>query len=193
MWLVAIACQLITLAVWALLLPTYVAFLLAWLLLGVLLHAMKVMVISFVSNAWFQVWTQSHRHDEDFAVDTGALNRSLLHELLFETTPQLILQCINNSLLGYWSPVAYFSVIFSVAMEANSLYRFGYYLFIKNDPVPFAKMPIEVDFSIPFTGFKFQGFRIQPAHRSNADRDPVCATVVSTNQRVVPLCVASPV
>jgi hypothetical protein len=64
---------------------------------------------------------------EQFPVDAGMMNESILSEFLLESIPQLILQGLNNSATGQWrSTVTLFSFVFSLTVIGNSFYRFGY-------------------------------------------------------------------
>lgn len=93
-WVAAVAAQALTLV----LLPL---FLTLWLAVGVFLQMTKTIAMGTMWNVWFQVWTgYQHWDDEYGTVDTEDLNYGLLAQFCLETVPHIILQSVNNTLLG---------------------------------------------------------------------------------------------
>lgn len=93
-WVMAIVCQALTLVV----LP---AFLVLWLMVGIFLQMTKTIAMANVWNLWFYVWTgYNYWQDTPGAVDTEDLNYGLLAQFCLETIPHIVLQSINNTLLG---------------------------------------------------------------------------------------------
>lgn len=138
-WVVALAAQAATFAV---LLPANVAALGAWFALGAFLHLTKMITIGSVWSAWFAFWTQSDAHATDVDVDTAELIQSLEEEFLTETIPQFAIQLANNLLLGRFTPVAAFSMAFSVAMSINSVWRHVYHRFVRTETVALEEIPL---------------------------------------------------
>jgi hypothetical protein len=93
-WMVAIFAQAATLV----LLPM---FLVLWLMIGIFLQMTKTIAMGTVWNTWFYVWTgHTYWHDEYGTIDTEDLNYGLLSQFCLETIPHIILQSVNNTLLG---------------------------------------------------------------------------------------------
>merc|ERR1711871_1209092 len=62
---------------------------------------------------------------------------------MYETFPQLIIQFLNNTFLNTWSPLAIFSMLFSIFNAINGLYRLFFYKYIKK--VPLANIPVHFE------------------------------------------------
>jgi len=129
------------------------------LVVGFLLFALKGMCVKRVYNQWLSLWC-GHRYvteklllkedHEQYPVDTGMMNESILSEFVLESIPELLLQGLNNSAAGQWLAAdALFSFVFSVAVIVNSLYRFGYYSLWKNPPVAIADVPNKLEIPNP--------------------------------------------
>eukprot|EP01033_Poteriospumella_lacustris_P005766 gene5766-4131_t len=138
-WLVAIAAQAATFAV---VLPANVLALVAWFVVGAFLHLSKMITIGSVWNVWFAFWTQSDAHATEVDVDTAELIQSLEEEFLTETIPQFVIQLTNNLLLGRFTPIAAFSMTFSVVMSVNSVWRHVYQRFVRTETVALEEIPL---------------------------------------------------
>lgn len=138
-WLVAIAAQAATFAV---VLPANVLALAAWFVVGAFLHLSKMITIGSVWNVWFAFWTQSDAHATEVDVDTAELIQSLEEEFLTETIPQFVIQLTNNLLLGRFTPIAAFSMTFSVVMSVNSVWRHVYQRFVRTETVALEEIPL---------------------------------------------------
>ena len=113
MWTLAIVCQCCTAMLWLALFIPYAVFLVLWFAIGITLTTLKLMAMTDVSNLWFHVWTQSNDLEEtEFSIDTEELNKSVFFELVFESAPQIIIQIINSTLLGYGNFIAYRYVLY---------------------------------------------------------------------------------
>ena len=80
--------------------------------------------------------------DKQVEIDVAILNESLFAEFLFETLPQLCLQCVNNELTHTWNAIGIFSATFSVAIALHGTHRYFYYMFIMK--MGFHEVPAEV-------------------------------------------------
>ncbi len=134
--------QLVQLFLMAMLTAIFDPFIVFWLLAGFYLFQTKLLSIRPIWNYWFKVWTGTDKFDKKNMIDFHLLNESFLAEFLLETTPQLILQSYNNTMIKSWSNVAYFSVALSLLMAINGIYRYGYYLLYKG--LKFDEIPIEI-------------------------------------------------
>eukprot|EP01032_Pedospumella_encystans_P009249 gene9249-10905_t len=105
--------------------------------LGAVLHATKALCIGRVWYCWVRMWSGlSYRpaiakFGNLHEFDTAAYNGSLLTGFLFESFPQLILQAVNNKLIGAWSEVAIFSTILSMYMTLDGFYRLCFSLCVQ--------------------------------------------------------------
>jgi len=123
------------------------------LVMGMLLFQLKGMCVKQIYIGWVELWAGKEKCDvikeklrksnyEQFPVDAGMMNESIMSEFILESIPQLILQGLNNSATGQWrSTVTLFSFVFSLTVIGNSFYRFGYLRFVK-------KMSIK---AVPYT------------------------------------------
>lgn len=116
---------------------------LTWFSLGAVLHASKGLCVGRTWFLWVRVWgyprVPSDAHVSEF--DTKCYNESMLAEFLLEAFPQLILQAINNTLVGDWSQIAIFSAAISAYMTLDSVYRMVYSLRIKKHD--FVDIPVK--------------------------------------------------
>lgn len=98
---------------------------LLWFLLGAVMHATKALCIGRVWYFWVYVWGYPTvpSHAPVAAFDTKCYNESMLAEFLLEAFPQLVIQTINNTMVGAWSDVAIFSAALSTYMTLDSCYR----------------------------------------------------------------------
>ena len=76
-------------------------------------------------------------------VDTGDFNYSVFLHFLVESIPGIIIQAINNTLLGQWTGLAIFSMVCSGFMILNGLYAFVYYRYMKGRRVPVWQIPVD--------------------------------------------------
>lgn len=89
--------------------------------------------IAFMSNWWYNSVTKSDKYHVSETIMVSEYHKSILAELLLETTPMLILQWINISLLQsvyglYPSPISIISLVISCVALAQSAFRYGYSL-----------------------------------------------------------------
>jgi hypothetical protein len=98
-----------------------------WSIIGLYIFQCKVLSIGRVWTMWMYVWTGHNGFRKEVKVDTGILNESLFAEFLSETLPQLVIQGVNNKLIGMWTPMAIFSACLSITIAVNGVYRYGYY------------------------------------------------------------------
>lgn len=138
-WICAITAQIATFVV---VIPANILFLAFWYLVGAFLHMSKMITIGTVWNVWFQLWTQSTIHSTDVDVDTAELIQFLEEEFVTETIPQFVIQLINNLLLGRFSPIAAFSMTFSIVMSINSVWRHVYHRFVRTETVALEEIPL---------------------------------------------------
>eukprot|EP01031_Cornospumella_fuschlensis_P024809 gene24809-29980_t len=144
-WIIAIVSQILTVVFF---LPANVLFLGFWFLVGVFLHLTKMLTVGKVWNAWFSIWTQSGIHDTDVDVDTAELIQSLEEEFVAETIPQFAVQLANNVMLKRFTPIAAFSMTFSIVMSVNSVWRHLYFRFVRLDAMALEDIPIGMVLSI---------------------------------------------
>ena len=105
--------------------------------MGLILFQLKSMCVKQVYNWWMCWWCGEQeaaeklilkKNFEEFPVDAGMMNESMLSEFLLESIPQLLLQGLNNTATDQWDGgVSLFSFAFSATVVLNSVYRFGYY------------------------------------------------------------------
>jgi len=98
-----------------------------WSIIGLYIFQCKVLSIGRVWTMWMYVWTGHNGFRKEVKVDTGILNESLFAEFLSETLPQLVIQGVNNKLIGMWTSMAIFSACLSITIAVNGVYRYGYY------------------------------------------------------------------
>ena len=103
--------------------------LLVFIVVGYLLYSVKLLAIRPVRNFWVQLWTGTDKFDIVEPVDLTILNESLYAELWVETIPQLILQCVNNTLMQSWSTITLFFTSVSILIILNCLYRVWYFVY----------------------------------------------------------------
>ena len=165
-WAVAIALQAFTF----LALPAFLVF---WFFVGVFLQMTKTIAMGTVWNIWFYVWTGYDLwQDTEGTVDTEDLNYGLLSQFVFETVPHIILQSVNNTLLGLlyifvvcyiycvfmyiffcpdwfvsgtWvsDPIAILSLVMSVFMAAATIYKYVYHAGIRADRQGMKDIPLD--------------------------------------------------
>eukprot|EP01032_Pedospumella_encystans_P017737 gene17737-20207_t len=151
-WIVAVALQALTLVA----LPAFLAF---WLCVGVFLQMTKTIAMSNVWNYWFYIWTgYTHWSDKPGAIDTEDLNYALLCQFCLETIPHIILQSVNNTLLGTWvsDPIAIFSLIVSIFMAVATIYKYLYHVGIRADRVDMRDVPLDQSVTLKFMFTKIE-------------------------------------
>ena len=119
--LLAIGLQILSIALWLITILSYPVFLVVWLIFGLLLQTTKLIAVGSLSNYWFVIWTGKDSFmDPNLIVDRSELISSLVIECIFESIPQIIIQCVNNTYMDYWSTLALFSLIFSSLFLVNA-------------------------------------------------------------------------
>jgi hypothetical protein len=89
-----------------------------WLIVGAILFQMKMIALSPVWNFWISIWSDNKLADnknleKNHIVNTAYFNVSSVSTLVLETFPQLIIQCINSSLVSTWSTIGAVSIAMS--------------------------------------------------------------------------------
>jgi hypothetical protein len=119
-------------------------------LVGYTLHQCKLLQHLKVRPVWDSyLWQMNHesppleslhgtKHSE--VVDVGQVNSAFLAEIIFESTPQLICQTINNVLVKRFSVLSIISVCASAGAILATAYRFGYWWLWMG--VPLSDIPI---------------------------------------------------
>jgi len=144
-WCIAIVCQIIWFVICGPLhFLVYMIFAPVWLVIGCILFFSKCLAFQKIWNLWFSVWTGTDDFNmpQNVAADTKILNLSLLWNLVTETLPMVIIQCVNNTMLGKWTPLAYASLSFSIFMAASTAYTFSYWRFYRRKP--FSEIPVRI-------------------------------------------------
>jgi hypothetical protein len=139
-WCVAVTLQVLTLFA----LPLFLMF---WLVVGFVLQLTQTITLSSMWNAWYLLWTGTDKFADtgEGGVDTEDLNYGILHHFLLEAVPGLALQAVNNTLIDSWTkdPVAIISVVMSIVMCINVLYKYLYHSTIHAEPVGVKNIPID--------------------------------------------------
>ena len=151
-WFMAILSQLLTF----ILLPVFVV---VWLMVGCLFQMTKTITMTPMWDYWFEIWTnsKSFRDVGEGGVDTHMLNYALLAQFVLETLPNIVIQPINNTLLGTWvtSSVAILSFSMSCLMLLNVLYKYTYHSVLVLEPAKMRNIPIDKTVKISFALFSF--------------------------------------
>jgi hypothetical protein len=98
-----------------------------WLALGWFLYATKLLTMKPVHDFWLKVYSGGDNYVLDGSVDTRQLNMAIFSEIVFESTPQLLIQSINSGLLDEFTPIAYLSISISAVMILDGIYRLIFY------------------------------------------------------------------
>ncbi len=142
LWIALIVLQLGFLAMAAVWYAMALLFLIIWISIGLLLFQTKMLAIGKVWNTYFYYLTQSSDFDKEIELDATVLNESLFFEFLLETIPQITIQLINNTLTfnGRFSTLSILSLVVSIFIAFNGVYRYGYYLLWKK--LKFNEIPL---------------------------------------------------
>lgn len=100
-----------------------------WAVFGIFLYMTKLFANKAIQDFWLSVWTGEAVKPSGEMVDKKVLNESIFSEIVFESLPELILQSLNNQLLGEWNIVGYISAANSALSVANGVYRVLYFKF----------------------------------------------------------------
>lgn len=73
-------------------------------------------------------------------VNLHTLNKAILIEIYFEAIPQIVIQTINNTRMNSFGTISLISLVISVLIICNTLYRLLYYYFYHG--VPLGEIPI---------------------------------------------------
>jgi outer membrane protein assembly factor BamB len=133
------------------------------LFLGLFIFQSKVICIREVYNVWFRLWTGDVKIRSTPQVDTRLLNESIFIEMIVESLPQLIIQIINNSLMGSLSRLAILSASFAFLLVVNGIWSYSYVLYV-GSPVS----EVNLDKILHFHLFSFRSKPIVGKHE-NAD------------------------
>jgi hypothetical protein len=123
-----------------------------WTVLGIFLYQTKVLALTPVWNMWVERWAGDGNHEKYLKkgmLDVKVLNKSLFHEFVFETTPQIIVQFVNGELMQQFTfntfqgRIGYFSISMSILFALDGLYSFGYYIYYKKTSLD--KVPLFID------------------------------------------------
>ena len=133
LWIALIVLQLGFLVMAAMWYVAAFLFVVVWVSIGLLLFQTKMLAIGKVWNTYFYYLTQSSDFDKEIELDATVLNESLFFEFLLETIPQITIQLINNTLTfdGKFSTLSILSLVVSIFIAFNGVYRYGYYLLWK--------------------------------------------------------------
>ena len=139
-WCVAVVLQIFTLFA----LP---AFLLLWLVVGMILQLTQTITLSSMWNGWYLLWTGTDKFSDTGTggVDTEDLNYGILNHFLLEAVPGLALQAVNNTLMDTWTTdaLAITSIVMSIVMCVNVLYRYFYHSKLHAEPVGMKNIPVD--------------------------------------------------
>jgi hypothetical protein len=88
-----------------------------WLIVGALLFQMKMVAVGPVLNFWIYIWSDTiaakKKLEENDIINATYFNISSVNSLILETFPQLLIQCINSSLVSNWSTIGAVSILMS--------------------------------------------------------------------------------
>ncbi len=88
-----------------------------WLMIGALLFQMKMVAVGPVLNFWIYIWSDNQvaktKLEENHIINATYFNISSVNSLVLETVPQLLIQCINSSLVSNWSTIGAVSIAMS--------------------------------------------------------------------------------
>lgn len=179
-WLIWISAQVLFLVCFGVWLAVHFCWLALVLCVGMVLYLTKALCVKRVWNAWTFAWSFDYsaflvcigwadwiehpkvakrlsRHYKDCErtdTDAGMFQESLVHETVYESIPQLLLQGLNNILTGTWSdPINIFSFVCSACTIVNILYSVQYQVNFKQVAVahiplktrlPCLKEPLEI-------------------------------------------------
>jgi ABC-type glycerol-3-phosphate transport system permease component len=94
-------------------------FYMLWLMLGAILFQMKMVVVGPVFNFWIHIWSDNlaakKKLEENQIVNLTYFNVASVNSLILETFPQLLIQCVNSSLVSTWSTIGAVSIAMSGA------------------------------------------------------------------------------
>lgn len=141
------------------------ALVLAWFLLGAVLHMTKTLCIGRVWYFWVRGWglatvPQGCTVPE---FDTFAYNSGVLAEFLLESFPQLVLQSMNNTYIGTWSPIAILSTVVSVYMTLDGFYKMSFALCVRRSPFE------DIAVKPPVLSWVVKGTEMQPCRLEVGD------------------------
>ena len=135
-------------------LPLNILFIVLWLFVGIILETCKLINIGTVWNLWCYLWRMDDDFwDDDTRIDTAEFNKSILLEIIFESSFQIIIQAVNNSLSpsNSWTSIELTSITFSAFAIISGCYTFVYLRYCrKNGPTSISEIPIELKIEIPF-------------------------------------------
>jgi hypothetical protein len=84
---------------------------------GGILFQMKMVAVGPVLNFWILIWsdneTAKKKLEENHVINLMYFNVSSVNSLILETLPQLLIQCINSSLVSNWSTIGAVSIAMS--------------------------------------------------------------------------------
>ncbi len=118
-WLLFAVAQIISGMPLFLLILLHSPFYLLWIFIGITLFQMKMIALVPVLKFWIFIWSDSSSAKKRIQKETQSVlnatyfNVASVNSLLLETFPQLLIQCINNSLVGTWSTIGKISVAIS--------------------------------------------------------------------------------
>jgi hypothetical protein len=140
LWILCVVAQ----AIWLVLFGIWCILHCIWwipvLIFGMFFYQLKAVCVKRIWNIWIWLWTldpkKFQKSIQETDTDAGLLNESIMTEFFLESIPQLLLQGLNNTATDQWDEwftIASFS--FSLGMVVNSIYRFGYYVFVMENSV----------------------------------------------------------
>lgn len=135
----------------------YPVVLILWFLVGIILVQTKMLSINLFDQNWRETFlhypnqqgqNRPQQIKNQVQLHRGALHLLIVLELITETSPQVILQTINNQELGVWSPISIISSVCSGILLLMEVYHYWYWLFWKKvslEDVPFEKFKLSKD------------------------------------------------
>ena len=127
-------------------------FLIPWIFVGFFLYGTKVMAIGSVQRFWFRVWTGSEEHAVKDMLDVHMMNETICVHILYTTFAHLIIQAVNNSLVGDWTALDYICIIASGLNAVDGLYKIAYYKFYLGMRI------VDIPVSVSFLGLTLYDF-----------------------------------
>jgi hypothetical protein len=118
-WLGFVSIQCIIAIPLLVLIVIHCPFYIFWLMVGALLFQMKIVAVVPVMNFWIYVWSDNESaklqitENNKKAFNAKYYNVSSANSLVLETFPQLLIQCINSSLVSNWSIIGAVSIAVS--------------------------------------------------------------------------------
>jgi hypothetical protein len=116
-WITAVCAQCISAIPLVTFFVVHCAFYVFWLMVGALLFQMKMIAVGPVLNFWVFIWSDNllalKHFEEKQVINATYFNIASANSLILETLPQLLIQCVNSSLVSNWSTIGAVSIAMS--------------------------------------------------------------------------------